>query len=179
MNRPNFHVITGASGAGKSTLIAALRDAGYATVPEAALAVMRAQGRQRGTLIAPAERGAFMEAVVERSLADYRTAQSMQAPVFFDRAMPEWLRFLGPDTGTHYQVATGCTYAPTVFVAEPWPEIYINTDERVASFTRAARSYEPTVEAYVAAGYTTCVIPKRSVAERMAFVLAHVGASVG
>jgi predicted ATPase len=38
-----FHVITGASGAGKPTLLAALRELGYATVPEAGRATLQEQ----------------------------------------------------------------------------------------------------------------------------------------
>lgn len=62
-------------------------------------------------------------------------------------------------------------YAPTVFVAEPWPEVYVQTAERHASFEQAARSYDATVNAYVEAGYSPCILPKASVQERVAFVL--------
>ncbi|MEP6722735.1 MAG: AAA family ATPase [Variovorax sp.] len=59
----------------------------------------------------------------------------------------------------------------TIFVAEPWPEVYVRNAERQASFERATRSYAPTVAAYVEAGYSTCVIPKVSLQARVAFVL--------
>jgi predicted ATPase len=62
-------------------------------------------------------------------------------------------------------------YASTIYVAEPWPEVYVRNAERQASFERATRSYPPTVAAYVEAGYSTCVIPKVSVQARVAFVL--------
>ncbi|HEX7731959.1 MAG TPA: AAA family ATPase [Rhodanobacter sp.] len=176
MNNPDFHVITGASGAGKSTLIAALRELGHSTVPEAALAVVRARPKYSGKLIPPADRVAFMEEVVDRSILDHEAARSMKPPVFFDRGMPEWLRFLDRGANLRYMAASKCGYADTVFLAEPWPEIYVNDHERIASFDRAARSYERTVSAYVEAGFRTCVIPKVSVQERAAFVLAQVGA---
>lgn len=175
MNNPNFYVITGASGAGKSTLIAALRELGHSTIPEAALTVMRAHPQYSGKLIPPADRVAFMEEVLDRSILDHESAHSMEPPVFFDRGIPEWLRFLDRGENLRYRTASKCGYARTVFLAEPWPEIYINDHERIASFDQAARSYARTVSAYVEAGFKTCVMPKVSVLERAAFILARVG----
>ena len=170
----DFHVITGASGAGKSTMVAALGELGYTTIPEAALAVMREQLECDGSILPSVDRTAFMEAVLARSIGDYGTALALKAPVFFDRGIPEWSRFLDPDE-RHCGPVAQYRYAGTVFVAEPWPEIYVRDHEREASFDRAARSYAPTVSAYVHAGYDTCVIPKASVEERVAFVLARIG----
>lgn len=175
MSSRHFHVITGASGAGKSTLIAALGDLGYSTIPEAALAIMREQLECNGKILPATDRTAFMEAVLARSMQDYEAAQALRAPVFFDRGIPEWLRFLDPSE-PNCQVAAQCHYASTVFVAEPWREIYVCNHERSASFDRAAESYEPTVSAYVQAKYETCVLPRVSVRERVAFILAQVGA---
>jgi predicted ATPase len=174
MNSRHLHVVTGASGAGKSTLISALDKLGYATVPEAALAIMREQRKCNGRALPTVDRTAFMEAVLARSIGNYDAALSLKEPVFFDRGIPEWLRFL--DTSDrHLQVAARYRYAVTVFFAEPWPEIYVRNHERQANFDRAARSYEATVSAYVQAGYKTCVIPKASVQERVAFVLGKAG----
>lgn len=169
-------MITGASGAGKSTLISALHDLGQSTVPEAALAVMRAQPEYNGKLIPSANSLAFMEAVLDRSIVDYEAALSMKPPVFFDRGIPEWLRFLEQSTNPRYMTASKYGYARLVFVAEPWPEIYANDQERIASFDRAVNSYERTVAAYVKAGFNICVIPKASVQERTEFILAQVSA---
>src|SRR5690606_15807618 len=92
MSSQHFYVITGASGSGKSTLIAALDDLGYSTVPEAALAIMREQLECNGKALPETDRKAFMEAVLSRSIQDYEAAQSLRAPVFFDRGIPECLR---------------------------------------------------------------------------------------
>tara|TARA_R110001606_G_scaffold399306_1_gene584298 strand:- start:25900 stop:26442 length:543 start_codon:yes stop_codon:yes gene_type:complete len=178
LNNPHFHVITGASGAGKSTLLATLRDLGYSTVPEAGRAVLREQQEVQGGLSPSVDRAAFMQAVLARGLEDYQAARSLRPPVFFDRGVPEWLRLVDADVASIHGSAVDCRYADTVFVAEPWPEIYVADQERRASFERAARSYEPTVSAYVAMGYGTCVIPRVSVRERVAFILASLEAAV-
>ncbi len=175
MSHQHFYVITGASGAGKSTLIAALGDLGYATIPEAALAVLLEQRNSNSKVLPSVDRAAFMQAVLARSIGDYDMALSLARPVFFDRGIPEWLRFLDSGYNEHRQVAARCRYASTIFLAEPWPEIYVRDHERQASFDRAARSYEATVSAYIEAGYDTCVIPKVSIEERVAFILARTG----
>ncbi|MDM0077991.1 AAA family ATPase [Variovorax sp. J2P1-59] len=173
-----YYLITGASGAGKSTLIAALSDLGYATVPEAALTIVREQQECGGNILPWVNRPAFMEAVLERNIRNHQAARSLRAPVFFDRGIPEclaWLQLSGLALEPHHLAAPAqYRYAPTVFVAEPWPEVYVRDAERQASFERAARSYAPTVAAHVEAGYSTCVIPKVSVQARVAFVLEHV-----
>jgi predicted ATPase len=177
LSNQNFHVITGASGAGKSTLVAALRGLGYSIVEEAALAIVREQQEHNGNILPWVDRPAFMEEVLARNIRNHETAQSLSVPVFFDRGIPEclaWLQLSGLALEPHHLAApVRYRYAPTVFVAEPWPEVYVRNAERQASFERAARSFEPTVAAYVQAGYTTCVLPKVSVQERVAFVLAR------
>jgi len=183
----NFHVITGASGAGKSTLIAALRELGFAVVEEAALAVLREQQVLGSDVLPWADRPAFLEEVLARNMRNHQAAvsaaASSRAPVFFDRGVPEclaWLELSGVALQAHHLAAqAGCRYAPTVFVAEPWPEIYVRDDERQHSFEAAARSYEPTVQAYVRAGYETCILPKVPVQERVAFVLERVMGRAG
>lgn len=169
------YVITGASGAGKSTLIAALDDLGYSTVPEAALAIVREQQECNGSVLPWVNRAAFFEEVLKRNIRNHQEAQSMRAPVFFDRGIPEclaWLQVSGLALEPHHLAASAqYRYASTIFVAEPWPEVYVRNAERQASFERAARSYAPTVAAYIEAGYSTCVIPKVPVQARVAFVL--------
>ena len=178
MTTPSFYVITGASGAGKSTLVAALRDLGYSTVPEAALAILREQLECNGQMLPWVDRQAFTEEALARNIRAHQAAQSLKAPVFFDRGIPEclaWLQLAGSTIEPrHTEAAALYRYASKVFVAEPWPEVYVCDGERRASFERAARSYEPTVAAYLDAGYKTCVIPKVSVRERVAFVLSQV-----
>ncbi|MCU6500249.1 AAA family ATPase [Rugamonas sp. A1-17] len=173
-----FYVITGASGAGKSTLLNALCEQGFSVVPEAALSIVREQEKFGGTLLPKTNLQAFMDAVVERNIKAYDAAKSLPPPVFFDRGLPECMghmRLLGLAIDPAYIVESSARpYANTVFVAEPWPEIYVCDQWRQAPFARAARSFEPTVAPYVQAGYTTCVLPKMSVEQRLAFILDQV-----
>ncbi len=178
MGCEKFYVITGASGAGKSTLLKALSEQGFSVVPEAALSIVREQEKSGGTLLPATNLQAFMNAVVERNIRAYDAAKSLSQPVFFDRGIPECLghmQLLGLEIDPGYVVESKVRrYANCVFVAEPWPEIYVCDQWRHAPFSRAARSFEPTVAPYVQDGYKTCMLPKVSVERRVAFLLNQV-----
>jgi predicted ATPase len=175
LDNPHFYVITGASGSGKSTLLKALGDLGHSVVPEIALTVVQEQEECGGNLFPWTQLQAFMDEVLARNIQAYDAAQALSPPVFFDRAIPECLghmRLLGLDVKTEHLTALAQRrYADTVFVTEPWQEIYVCDRWRRAQFERASRSFEPTVAAYVDEGYGTCVLPKVRVEERAAFVL--------
>jgi predicted ATPase len=171
---PQFFVITEASGGDKSILIEVLAELGYSAVPEAALAIMREQIACNGKILPDTDREAFMRTVIARSIKDHEAAQSLEAPVFSDRGIPEWLRFFGPDEA-QCRIAAQCRYTSTVFLAEPWSEIYVRDHYRQHSFTQAAKSYESTVSSYIQANYETCILQKVSVQERVAFILNQVG----
>lgn len=182
MKNQRFYVITGSSGAGKSTLLQALGDLGYSVVPEVSLAIVQEQEQCGGNLFPWTNLQAFMEEVLIRNVQAYDAAQALHPPVFFDRGTPECLghmQLLGLEVAPeHAEELVERRYANTVFVAEPWPEIYVCDRWRRVQFERAARSFEPTVAAYVEAGYSTCVIPKASVEERVAFVLRKLHADI-
>lgn len=167
-------MITGASGAGKSTVVKALGDLGYSVVPEIALTIVQEQEQIGGSLLPWANLQAFMEEVLLRNIQAYDAAQSLEPPVFFDRGIPECLahmRLLGLNIKLDHKVESARRrYGSIVFVAEPWREIYVGNRWRRARFERAARSFEPTVAAYLESGYRTCVIPKMPVEKRVAFV---------
>ena len=102
----------------------------------------------------------------------------MKVPVFFDRGIPEclaWARILGVGVQSHHRAAVNeYRYNPLVFLAEPWPEIYVTDSERRGSFGEATASYQPTVAAYLEAGYQPVILPKGTISERVAFVLARI-----
>jgi len=68
-------------------------------------------------------------------------------------------------------------YRRRVFVAPPWPEIYVNDAERRQDFAEAIRSYDAVVDAYESCGYELVALPKSTVDERVDFVLSRSGRS--
>lgn len=176
MGGNRFFVITDASGAGKSTLLAALRERGFSTMPEVGRAIVQEQVANGGTILPWIDQPSFMEEVLRRNIQDYRLAAQMRAPVFFDRGIPEylaWARILGVSVQPHHRAAVNeYRYNPLVLLAEPWPEIYVTDSERREGFEEAIASYQPTVAAYLEAGYQPVTLPKGTVSARAAFVLA-------
>ena len=174
-----FFIITGASGSGKSTLLAELGKLGFATVAEVGRAIVQEQVALGGNAVPWADHPAFMEEVLARNVRDHRSALSMQPPVFFDRGVPEvlcWARLLGVGVQARHRAAVDrCRYNKQVFVTEPWPEIYATDSERRESFERSLPWYEPTLAAYVEAGYELCIVPKARLEDRAGFVLARIG----
>jgi predicted ATPase len=156
-------------------LLQALAERGYNVVTEAALALVQEQERTGGDLLPWTRRDEFMREVLARNIRAYEAALSLEGPVFFDRAVPECLAHMKlQGMEVREEEARTCQrlrYAKTVFVAEPWPEIYVCDQWRRASFERAQRSYEATVAAYVDDGYEACILPKLSIEERVEFVV--------
>jgi predicted ATPase len=71
-----------------------------------------------------------------------------------------WRRSLR-STGVHHRV----------FLAPPWPEIYVTDPERRHSFGVAVAEYQRLLEVYPSLGYEVMILPKVSIPERADFVL--------
>jgi predicted ATPase len=138
VSREQFYVITGASGAGKSSLLNALGQRGYSVVPEAALSIVQEQETSGGALLPGTNLQAFMNEVVERNIRSYDAARSLPAPVFFDRGILECIGhmlLLNLDIDSAYIHASKARrYANPIFVAEPWPEIYVHDQLAACAF---------------------------------------------
>jgi predicted ATPase len=62
-----------------------------------------------------------------------------------------------------------------VFLAPPWPEIYVKDPERRHDFRAAEDEYSRLLDAYRALGYTVEVLPKAGVAQRADFIEGALG----
>jgi predicted ATPase len=171
-----YVVITGGPGAGKTTLVDALRERGYACVPEAARAIVRDQAAIGGTLHVGDSDG-YAETIMTWDMRNHRDAATLPRPVFFDRGLPDRLGFpvaRGEPVPPHVTAAAARFRYDLVFVAPPWAEIYARDAERTHTFAHALRVYDACVAGYRLAGYGPVELPKVSVDERVAFVLDRV-----
>ncbi|RZJ92379.1 MAG: ATPase, partial [Brevundimonas sp.] len=73
------------------------------------------------------------------------------------------------------QAAAALRYHPKVFIAPPWPEIFGRDAERRQDFDEAKRTFDAMAAVYPTYGYQLVEMPKATVAERVAFVLDHLG----
>ena len=62
-------------------------------------------------------------------------------------------------------------YHRRVFLAPPWPEIYVHDAERRHSLDSAINEYSRLLEVYPSLGYELSILPKAGVAQRVDFVL--------
>jgi hypothetical protein len=107
-------------------------------------------------------------------MADTATAAHFPgAWTFIDRGLIDAAVALEHATGTtapapreHLQ-----SYHHQVFLAPPWPKIYVNDAERPHGFTEAKNEYSRLIDAYPKLGYKIIILPKTSVAKRADFVL--------
>lgn len=176
-------MITGASGGGKSTLIAALAELGYATQPEIGRRIVREQLACGGAALPWADRRAFRDALLERSLAAYDAWVSHAAPVFFDRSFAEALGYgalIGdPPTTAMWTEARARPFAQPIFVCPLWPEIFTADAERRHDLAFAQADLDATLDAYRALDCLLVDVPRAPVKQRAAFVLARVASTPG
>ncbi|MDL2275347.1 AAA family ATPase [Desulfosarcina sp. OttesenSCG-928-G10] len=173
-----LHIISGGPGSGKSALIAALRQRGHKTMPEAGRAIIQDQVVIGGPALPWADRQRFAELMLGWELRSYHEARALEETIFFDRGVPDiigYLRVCGLDVPRHILTAAErFRYNPRVFMAPPWQEIFHEDQERKQSWAEAVATCEAMVNTYEALGYTVVQIPLVSVAERAAFVAGHV-----
>lgn len=171
-------VLTGGPGAGKTTLLAALAAAGHAVAPEAGRAIIRDQLAIDGPALPWRDRALFAELMLNFDLRSYHEAQATEAPVFFDRGVPDsigYLRLCGLPVPEHFdRAARAFRYARIVFAAPPWREIYAQDAERKQDFAEAERTYAAVTAAYREHGYDLVELPRADVETRAAFVLERV-----
>ena len=173
-------VLSGCSGGGKSTLLLELRRRGYGAVDEPGRRVVKAEIDKGGQALPWIDLAAFAQRAIELAIEDLRAAESLSGWVFFDRGLVDAAVAREHATGELILDRLGQSYRYhlTVFLAPPWPEIYVSDPERKHGFDDAIGEYRRLERAYPALGYRVVVLPKASVEARADFVLAHLRADM-
>lgn len=172
-----LHVITGGPGSGKSTLISALAAAGVATSAEIGRAVIREQAAVGGTALPWADERAFAGLMLPREIAAHAAALAGGQMTVLDRGVPDVVAFLrvsGLAVPSSFDAAARATrYNPRIFLAPFWDAIYTHDAERRQSADVARATEAIMHDTYAGYGYDLIQLPRVSVAERVAFVCAH------
>lgn len=170
----NFVIISGCSGGGKSTLLSELQRRGYAVVEEPGRRVVQEQASVGGQALPWLDMAAFLRRAIDLALEDYANAPGGGSQwVFFDRGLVDAAAALQAltDEPLLEKLRQQNRYHSRVFLAPPWPEIYVQDDERRHDMAAALYEYERLQTTYPSLGYVVSVLPKVSVSERADFVL--------
>jgi predicted ATPase len=169
-----FVVISGCSGGGKSALLEELNRRGYSTVEEPGRRIVKEQLLSGGTALPWADEVAFARRCIAVALSDRKAARRLKGRwVFFDRSLIDASVALRHLTGEPVlgAIKSSHRYHQRVFLAPPWPEIYVTDNDRRHSLDVGVAEYQRLFDAYPALGYEVTILPKVGVAERAEFVL--------
>ena len=169
-----FVVVSGCSGGGKSALLEELRRRGCPTVEEPARRIVKEQLLGGGTALPWTDKVAFARRCIALALSDRKAARRLKGRwVFFDRGLIDAsvaLRHLTGEPALN-AIKRSHRYHQRVFLAPPWPEIYVTDNERRHSLDAGVAEYQRLVNEYPALGYEVTILPKVGIAERAEFVL--------
>ena len=97
------------------------------------------------------------------SAADFEAAQGL---TFFDRGIVDAAVAIAATGGVYPAKIIDLLRYDRLFLAPPWPEIYVNDEDRRHSLEKALSDYQRVREAYLVAGYLPTELPRDTVAAR-------------
>jgi predicted ATPase len=170
-------VISGCSGGGKSTLLAELARRGHFVVEEPGRRIVAQELAGDGAALPWVDGPAFSRRAIAMALDDLAAARDLPGWVFFDRGLVDAAAGLERGSGEPAlaRLGPGLTYHRRMFLAPPWPEIWVTDAERRHGLAEAIAEYDHLARVYPALGYDVVVLPRTGVADRADFVLAALG----
>lgn len=168
-------LISGCSGGGKSTLLSTLAARGFCVVEEPGRRIVRQERDSGGQALPWTDMAAFARRAMAMATEDFLKAGAQPGWTFFDRGLVDAAAALGQATGEPIDHARLMThrYHASVFLAPPWPEIYVDDPERRHGFVEAVAEYDRLAGLFPALGYETVLLPKASPDVRADFVISR------
>ena len=172
------YVITGGPGFGKTTLIKLLEDRGFSVCQENARSMLiplfNEDGSANGISLPP-----DFEKIVATERVNFLNAIKPDQIAFADRGLPDqiaysWFKKKKPSPFLDELVLAN-RYAPFVFVAPPWQEIYQTDEIRQEGFGEACEIHQQIVNAYLNYGYKNVNLPLANPEARVKFILSFLG----
>lgn len=166
-------VISGGPATGKTTIVNALSHRGYHCLPEFSREIIRAE-MAAGTDVLPWDNlPAFTKKVISGRIDQFHSAKP--GIQFYDRSVIDSLAYMHldklPVKEDWNAFLENHRYHKTVFITEPWRDIFEMDGERKESWEKLLHLHEYIVSAYQDWGYEVCFVPKLDVEQRVDFIL--------
>lgn len=184
----NRVVLTGAGGTGKSSVIQQLHNMEYETITEPSrelLIQLKEEGGKHwwksiksskivrdilGDKLPEDSREIFQQLIETQNVNNWRKNKSG----FFDRCLVDEIGFRNYYKKELPQslINTCKTYKyDTILFFPPWKEIFQNDSERKETFQQSVEMSNYLLDGYRSMGYDPIIVPKKSIEERVNFVL--------
>lgn len=176
-----FVVFSGCSGGGKSTLLAELKARGHTVIEEPGRRIVAEEVAHGGSALPWVDLAAFLRRAIDMALADRMSVADHEGWVFFDRGLVDAASALEALTGDPIMrsLCMEHRYHQRMFMAPPWPDIYVTDADRKHGFDAAMAEYDRLMEAFPALGYDVIPLSKTTTTQRANFVLASLEVAIG
>lgn len=181
-------VLTGGPGTGKTEVIRKLREMKYHVIPEPSRDLLKKLklsdekwfmnlknnpiAKDMLHVIPNDNREAFQQMVEKKNILNYNRNQNG----FFDRGLVDEIgfrRYYKKEISRKLISDCNKYRYDSVFFFPPWEEIYINDQERKEPFSQALEMSRHIFDGYKEFGYSPIEVPKKSVVERVGFILGN------
>jgi len=171
-------VIAGGPGSGKTSLIYLLEKMGYKCMHEISREVTKKaqdEGIDQLFLNNPI---LFSELLLEGRINQFNEIDSSKnSIIFYDRGLPDiiaYMNYVKQDYPEKFDEACFNYQYDKIFILPPWPDIYLQDNERYETFKEAEELFDYLIDGYQKYKYDLHEIPFGTLEERAQFIIDNI-----